>query len=89
LSKEYIYAGSSGKSLAVEDANANAVPPSDLGIWRPSTGYWWIMNGQTSQYLSRAFGMSGDIPVPGDYDGDGKTDFCIFRPSTNTMRTEI
>src|SRR5215204_4959215 len=34
-SKEYIYAGS--QLLAVEDANANAVVPADLAIWRPST----------------------------------------------------
>jgi hypothetical protein len=38
LKVEYIHAGS--RLLAVEDANANAAPPADLAVWRPSTGQW-------------------------------------------------
>ncbi len=79
LSKEYIYAGS--RLLAVEDASANAAPPADLAVWRPSTGTWWVMGGQGSQQVSVQWGLSSDKPAPGDYDGDGKTDFSIFRPT--------
>jgi hypothetical protein len=82
LSKELIYAGS--RLLAVEDANASAVPPADLAVWRPSTGIWYVLGGPGSQQVSYGWGQNGDKPVQGDYDADGKTDFAIFRPSTNT-----
>jgi hypothetical protein len=81
LSKEYLYAGS--RLLAVEDANANPVTPADLAIWRPSSGTWWVMGGAGgSNPATQTWGVPTDKPVPGDYDGDGKTDFSIFRPST-------
>jgi hypothetical protein len=33
-------------------------------------------------YAAKLWGMQGDIPVQGDYDGDGKDDIAMWRPST-------
>jgi len=85
LSKEYIYAGQ--RLLAVEDANANAAPPADLAIWRPSNGLWCILGGPGSQQTIAQWGANGDIPIQGDFDGDGKTDFTVYRPTDGNWYT--
>ena len=59
----------------VNDFNGNG--PSDLAVFRPSTGQWFV-NGGSNPF----FGLPGDIPVPGDYDGNGVADNAVFRPGT-------
>lgn len=54
----------------------------EIGVFRPSTGIWYLQNPATNAFSARQFGASGDSEVPADYDGDGKSDFAVFRPST-------
>jgi hypothetical protein len=48
-----------------------------VAVYRPSTGEWLI----AGQAPIR-FGEPGDVPVPGDYDGDGVTDLAVYQAST-------
>ena len=55
---------------------------TDIGIFRPDSGAWWINASSTSATSAVQFGQSSDKLVPADYTGDGKTDIAVFRPST-------
>jgi hypothetical protein len=54
---------------------------SDIAVWRPAIGEWYIIQSGTGNTVTQQWGEAGDIPVPGDYDGDGKTDIAVYRPS--------
>ena len=53
---------------------------TDIAVYRPSTGVWFIINSASSTGRTQQWGALGDSPVPGDYDGDGKTDIAVYRP---------
>jgi hypothetical protein len=40
-----------------------------------------VLYSGTQQYQVGQLGISSDKPVPEDFDGDGKADFCLFRES--------
>jgi putative transposon-encoded protein len=54
---------------------------TDVAVFRPSEGRWYILRSSDSVLQIVSFGVSSDVPVPGDYDGDGKSDPAVFRPS--------
>ncbi len=55
---------------------------TDISIFRPTSGQWWIQRSQTAVTNVFTFGTSSDKLVPADYTGDGKTDVAFFRPGS-------
>jgi hypothetical protein len=60
---------------------------ADISVYRPSTGAWFNLLSQTgyTAFTATAFGTSSDTPVPGDYDGDGKSDLAVLTPSNRRV----
>jgi len=60
------------------------------GQWRtfvskrhPISSAWFLMQ-STAGYRSQEFGWTTDRAIPGDYDGDKRTDLAIYRQDTAT-----
>ncbi|HWP48615.1 MAG TPA: VCBS repeat-containing protein [Candidatus Limnocylindrales bacterium] len=47
-------------------------------VWRPGTGSWYgVWSG--GGIVIQPWGLRGDEPVPGDYDGDRRADWAVWR----------
>jgi hypothetical protein len=61
---------------------------TDLIIWRPTDGTWYWLTSASNYSYSSMTGIQwgnpglGDIPIIGDFDGDGRADLTVYRTST-------
>lgn len=66
-------------SSAYVPADFNGDGRTDVAVCRPSSpNYQWYVNNGSVPW-GMAFGIPGDIPVPGGYDG-GATQVAVYRP---------
>jgi hypothetical protein len=52
---------------------------SDVAGWRPSNGNWYFHNSGSNTFSGIHWGQDGDVPVPGDYDGDNLDEVAVYR----------
>jgi hypothetical protein len=68
-------------TLQVPMADFDGDGEPDISVWRPSDGVWHIMRSNDDSYTALQFGGGafGDVVTPGNFDGDRKTDYAVFR----------
>jgi subtilisin-like proprotein convertase family protein len=66
-----------GITRAVSDFDGDS--RTDLSVYRPSTGVWWVATSGNGSHFASPFGIPTDRIAPADYDGDRKTDQAVYR----------
>jgi len=63
----------------------------DVIIWRPYTGVWYWLKSSSGYDPASAgsvqfgSGTVGDMPMTGDFNGDGRADIAVWRPTDSTF----
>lgn len=77
------YIRADGASVRKVNYDFDGDGKSDLSVFRPSSGIWFLsrLNANIG-YSSVQFGQVSDKLAPADYDGDGKTYVTVYRAGT-------
>ncbi|MGE5307329.1 MAG: InlB B-repeat-containing protein [Alphaproteobacteria bacterium] len=69
--------------------------PSNIGIFRPSTGAWYLVNNDTGIWQGcnvdlclGTLGQNGDQAISGDWNGSGKTKIGVYDPAQNSWELD-
>ena len=89
---QYYAWGLSGDTSVARDYDGDGI--TDVAVVRNGASptaqkTWFILNSSTGTFRWENFGLTGnsvagtgDAPIPGDYDGDGKFDLAVYRFGT-------
>ena len=74
-------------ALAALQSAGGATGTDTIGLFRASGNFFFLRNTNTtgSPDIIAQFGAPGDLPVVGDWDGDGVTTIGLYRPSSSTF----
>jgi hypothetical protein len=88
---------SQSNTLRIEDFGQTGDDPSvvgdyngdnidDIAVYRAGVGagnpsFWYWRPNPTTFFTKVPWGLEGDTVAPGDYDGDNRMDYVIFRPN--------
>ena len=50
----------------------------DIAFFRPSANSWYVLRSEDNSFYGFPFASPGDIPMPADFDGDGKADPAVY-----------
>jgi CSLREA domain-containing protein len=72
---------------AYEYGSETAEFPDTIGVFRPSGSTFYLRFSNTTgpADIAVVFGVSTDLPMAGDWNGDGRSTIGVYRPSTGTF----